>query len=498
MVAIYARQSVDKGEQSLSIGSQIEECQKRLHGSTDFKVYEDKGFTGANTNRPGFIQMMDDVKSGRIVKVIVWKLDRISRSLLDFASIVAIFNQNNVGFDSVIDNFDTSTPMGRAMLNIVMVFAQLERETIQLRIIANYQKRAEKGFFLGGRAIFGLEKIPITVDGYKTSTYRLDPVYGSTLLEMFYIYANTDATLRRIAMDFNERGVLNNNGTMWESQKLSRILSSPTYVQGDTDIYEFYKNRGVIVLSDVEEFKGNGLYLYGKRESHERKYTDVKDHKLVVALHEGVIDSQTWLKVQYKLAENKQFGKRHGGKSSWLIGLMKCAKCGYAITGSQSGKYTTLRCSRRMNFGDCDGLTCLHADNLEAQIWQEILKKVEELRSVQIEQQGDSDIRINQLRINLIKIEEKINNLVKAIADGGEVSAKILSDEIAGLDEQRNEIKRQMQQITVETTRINTDTVLNLINGDLDFEEKRAIAKALIKKIQIVDKNQPVKLEWLF
>ena len=253
MNAIYARQSVDKGEQSLSIGGQIEECKKKLGSSAHFEVYQDKGFTGANTNRPEFQRMVADIKSGRIKKVIVWKLDRISRSLLDFAKIIEVFNSYDVSFDSVVDNFDTSTPMGRAMLSIVMVFAQLERETIQLRILANYRQRAEKGFYLGGPATFGLEKIPITVDGYKTSTYRLDPNQGETLLYMFQEYSSGDISLRKLAKDLNERAIFTNAGTSWLPQKLSRIMSSPTYVQSNADIYEHYKAKGVNMISPVED-----------------------------------------------------------------------------------------------------------------------------------------------------------------------------------------------------------------------------------------------------
>jgi len=499
MIAIYARQSVDKGEQSLSIGSQIKECKKKLNGSTNFEVYQDKGFTGANTNRPRFQKMMTDIKSGRVEKVIIWKLDRISRSLLDFSKIIEVFNNYNVSFDSVIDNFDTSTPMGRAMLSIVMVFAQLERETIQLRITANYRQRAEKGFFLGGPALFGLEKIPITVDGYKTSTYQLHPVKGETMLHIFEVYANSDISLRKFARDLNEQGMAAPNGLKWESQKLTRILQSPTYVQSNADIYEFYKAKGVNILSPAEDFNGNGLYLYGKRSANERKYTNVKDHNLVVALHKGFVDSQTWLRAQYRLAENVQFGGRHGGKTTWLSGLIKCSYCGYAMTGNRlSGDKVFLRCSRKLNYGDCDKSSCIRAEPIENQIWDAILKKVDELRGISINKKNDADVRTNQLKLKLIKIEESIQNLVKAIAEGNSVSVKVFSEKIASLDKEKTEIKLQLQKITVDNTAINSDTILQLMNGELDLAEKHGIAKALIKKTLISGANDPLTIEWLF
>ena len=130
--AIYARQSVDKKD-SISIESQIEFCKYELKGG-NCKEYTDKGYSGKNTDRPKFQELVRDIKRGLIAKVIVYKLDRISRSILDFANMMELFQQYNVEFVSCTEKFDTSTPMGRAMLNICIVFAQLERETIQKRV----------------------------------------------------------------------------------------------------------------------------------------------------------------------------------------------------------------------------------------------------------------------------------------------------------------------------------------------------------------------------
>jgi len=498
MIAIYARQSVDKGEQSLSIAGQIEECKKRFSGSANFEVYQDRGFTGANTNRPEFQRMMTNIKSGRIEKVIIWKLDRISRSLLDFAKIIEVFNTYHVSFDSVVDNFDTSTPMGRAMLSIVMVFAQLERETIQLRIIANYQQRAEKGFFLGGPAIFGLEKIPITIGGYRTSTYKLHAVHGETLLQLFGAYADSDISLRKLAYVLNEKGAFPDTGLKWTPQKISRILRSPTYVQSDADIYEYYKGKGVNMLSAAEDFNGNGLYLYGKRNPGKAKYTNVAGHNLAVALHEGVVDSRTWLRVQYRLEENISFGANHNGKTTWLSGLAKCAHCGYAMSGNRVHGKVYLRCSHKLNTGGCKESSTVHAEWVESQVWNQILEKVDELRNASINQKSNADVRINQLRLQLIQIEESIDNLVSAIAGGNTASVKAFSERIESLDAERTAINEQLQKITVESTTINSDTILKLMDGELGLEEKHGIAKALMKKVFIAGNHQPIDVDWLF
>ena len=126
MDAIYGRQSIDKKD-SISIESQIEFCKYETRGR-EYRVYTDKGYSGKNTDRPQFQELLQDIKNGEIHRVIVYKLDRISRSILDFASMMQMFEQYGVEFVSSTEKFDTSTPMGRAMLNICVVFAQLERE----------------------------------------------------------------------------------------------------------------------------------------------------------------------------------------------------------------------------------------------------------------------------------------------------------------------------------------------------------------------------------
>ena len=136
--AIYARQSVDRKD-SISIESQIEFCKYELRGG-NFKDYKDKGFSGKNTDRPHFQELMADIRQGLIRRVVVYKLDRISRSILDFATMMELFQEYNVEFVSSTEKFDTSTPMGRAMLNICIVFAQLERETIQKRVTDAYYR----------------------------------------------------------------------------------------------------------------------------------------------------------------------------------------------------------------------------------------------------------------------------------------------------------------------------------------------------------------------
>ena len=149
MDAIYARQSVDKAD-SLSIQGQIDLCRQKA--GAEFRIYQDKGYSGKNTNRPAFQRMIEDVEKGLVQKIIVYRLDRFSRSIADFGRLWEILKRHSVEFVSINETFDTSTPMGRAMLNIIMVFAQLERETTAERVRDNYYQRAKLGSWPGGPA----------------------------------------------------------------------------------------------------------------------------------------------------------------------------------------------------------------------------------------------------------------------------------------------------------------------------------------------------------
>lgn len=253
-----------------------------------------------------------------------------------------------------METFDTSTAIGRAMLGIIMVFAELERENILLRVKDNYYARGEKGLYLGGVPIYGFDKIPTKLDGIKTSV--LVPNSDMPTVEyIFSAYRESGCSLGDIVRTLNEQSVLSPAGTLWDSSKLSRLLRSPVYVCADMEVYRYFKEKGARISNPAEDFTGeHGCFLYGKRESNERKYTDVHDHVLSIGLHDGVISSELWLDVQRKLDGNTQLKKGRSGTYSWLTGLLKCGRCGYAMR-VVSGEY--FYCSGKANHHICEGIS---------------------------------------------------------------------------------------------------------------------------------------------
>src|SRR3712207_6543568 len=128
---------------------------KRILSINEFIIYEDEGFSGSNINRPKFKELLLDVKKNKFNVLICYRLDRISRNVADFSSTLELLQSNNISFVSIKEQFDTSTPMGRAMMYISSVFAQLERETIAERVRDNMYELARTGRWLGGMPPYG-------------------------------------------------------------------------------------------------------------------------------------------------------------------------------------------------------------------------------------------------------------------------------------------------------------------------------------------------------
>lgn len=497
MIAIYTRQSIDNKD-SLSIESQIDFCKREIIQG-EYKVYTDRGFSGGNTNRPAFEQLSQDIKTGHITKVIVYKLDRISRSILDFANIIEFFKKYKVDFQSSTEKFDTSTPMGNAMLNITMVFAQLERETIQKRVKDNYYARGKKGFYMGGRAPFGYTKVEIKSEGLKTYSFVEAQNQVEHLVKIFELYANSDMSLGQISSYLNEQNIPAAEGGAWDSSKISRILRSPVYVKANGDIYLYYKNRGCNISNEVEEFIGvNGCYLYGKREANERKYTNVKDHVLSIALHEGLIHSSTFLVCQYKLDKNKQIKNLGKGRHSFLSGKAKCGYCNYSMSVYASGEYKYLKCRGKTSYKNCEGHSRpIHVHEIESVVEKYLLDKIETLKQTKLTVNKNENQELNKINLQLIEIDEQIEHLIDQIALSSVVVSAYVNRKITQLDDKKKSLLEELKKATIGSNKSEPiEKILEYAGkwNDSSTPEKKKIADYFINKVYV--KDDEVVVDW--
>jgi DNA invertase Pin-like site-specific DNA recombinase len=471
--AIYARQSVDKKD-SLSIEGQIEFCARSAQG--EYRVYQDKGFSGSNTNRPAFEQLLRDIEKGAIHKLYVYRLDRFSRSIADFSRIWAFLEKYEVQFESVTEKFDTSTPMGRAMLNIIMTFAQLERETIAGRVKDNYEHRCSLGAWPGGPAPIGFTIGQIQNEEGKHASTLIPNERMELVRRIFEAYAQDGASLGNIAKELNEAAIPGIKRKTWDNVALSRILRSPLYVMADTDVYLYYAGKGLHIEQSMEAFDGiHACNVVGKRNRSAGKYNDYSVQKLSVSNHFGVLPSELWLKCQYKLDGNQQLDRSTVGKHSWLSGLLKCGSCGYSVKINLcDGKYYLL-CSGRSNLGLCDAGIRVNLRELEDAAEQEIRRLLSECPP-----EDYSNLRDGQPAGAVAAIEAKIGRLVMAIAESSDISIPYLNREIARLDKEK---QRLLAERTVQKKREAAKQLQSLEFDKLSLEERKLVAVQFIDRI---------------
>lgn len=498
--ALYARQSLDK-QDSISIENQIEFCKYETRGG-DYETYIDKGFSGKNTNRPAFTQMMQDIKAGKIKRVIVYKLDRISRSILDFSNMMEIFQEYHVEFLSSTEKFDTSTPIGNAMLNISIVFAQLERETIQKRVADAYYTKSQKGYYMGGRVPFGFQLENAIINGIHTSRFVPEPTEIEQIKLIYTLYSETDMTLGAVMRELLNRGYTEKRGTVWCTARLSEIVRNPVYVKADIDVYNFFESQGSHLVNPASDYIGtNGIFLYKgyNGDKTKKKQYDLVDRDVVLAPHEGVIDSDIWLKCRLKIMNNRQSARTNKGKRTWLSGKVKCRKCGYAYTVTRSntkaGRY--FQCSGSRYSIKCKGSGhTIYADVFEDYVLGEIKKELAKFQYLSEELTQTVSLSDNQNKIRIAEIDKEITSLLSKVADANKTLMNYLNKRIEELDKEKQSLLEKLVESTANKPAQKLDKITDYVSKwtDLSLEDKQKIADILIKVIYIDE--DVIEIEW--
>ena len=500
--AIYGRQSVDR-EDSISIESQIEYCQYETRGGK-YKTFTDKGYSGKNTDRPQFQEMLEAIRRGEVSRVICYKLDRISRSILDFATMMAEFQEYGVEFVSCTEKFDTSSPMGRAMLNICIVFAQLERETIQMRVYDAYVSRSRKGFYMGGRIPYGYKKEPYYIDGKKTSHYVPIPEEAEVVRLIFSMYAQPQTSYGDIVRYLLENGITNSrakNG-VWDRCRIAEMIKNPVYVRADLDVYRFYKDQGTNLYNSPEDFIGHfGCYLFSEKGAG-RKQCHLEGQHIVLAPHEGIVPADIWLKARIKCLNNKQVTKPLKASNTWLAGKIKCGKCGYALTIRKCKlKTKTLRyfiCSRRMQTNRCDGVGGILADDFEAFLLQEMKDHVKQFETLSAPLQAAENPRVHELNIKIEQTSAEISSLVDKVTSANDVLMDYINRRVKELDAQITAYREEISELSPLQNKKQCDIeqIRNYMDkwDMLDFDDKRAVVDQLITVIKATQDS--VEITW--
>lgn len=273
-------------------------------GIEEYEIFKDAGYSAKNTDRPAFQRMMSRLRTGEFSHLVVWKIDRISRNLIDFATMYEELKQLGVTFVSKNEQFDTSSAMGEAMLKIILVFAELERKMTSERVSAVMISRANEGKFNGGRIPFGYNynKISkkLSIDDKEAAIVRL-------------IYDKYDEykSLVKVVKYLNSKGYKTKRGSSFSPAGVYKILTSPFYV-GDY-IYNIHDERNT----------GNSST---KNRRDEEDWVIVRDHHPAIIDHttqeitKAELKSRNLSNVSYKTYQRKN--------THIFSGLLECGMCG--------------------------------------------------------------------------------------------------------------------------------------------------------------------------
>jgi site-specific DNA recombinase len=338
-VAIYSRKSkfTGKGE---SIENQIEMCSE--YARSHFKdihivVYEDEGFSGGNIDRPEFKRLLKAIKAKQVDILMCYRLDRISRNVADFCSTLEILEKNNVAFVSIKEQFDTTSPMGRAMTYISSVFAQLERETIAERVRDNMLQLARSGRWLGGHPPLGFisqEIISQDLSGKSHKLYQLIQL-SEEVNSVNFLYKSflEIGSLIKLESYLIKENIKTKKDKYYNLSSLRFILTNPVYVTADALAFDYFTQRGCGIYSEKSSFNGlTGVMPYNRTKQSQKTSVaprDTSEWIIAVGTHKPIIDSKTWIEVQSIMERNKDktFRKIHN-QEALFSGLLRCSVCG--------------------------------------------------------------------------------------------------------------------------------------------------------------------------
>jgi len=420
-------------------------------------IYEDEGFSGKDTRRPEFQKMMEDMKDRHYDYLVCYKLDRLGRNIADLALLIEELNKSETNFISIKEKFDTSTPIGKAMLYFSGVLAQMEREQIAERVRDNMVMLARDGKWLGGNTPLGFavtKEEKVTINGRSKKAWRLvqDREEIKTVRFIFQEYLEKQS-LVKVTEYFLKNDISTKRGKEYSTTAIRDILTNPVYCIADEEAYEYFWELGCQVCFAKEEADGTlGLTSYAKTSSAKYRNRDNPPEKWIISLgkHKGIITGKEYVKVQKLLKVNRKKGdtyRKVQNEVALLSGLLYCS-CGHAmrpkyysssqVTEEGDRKFSYLCPYKDKTHGEKCNVQNVQGNTLDRLVCEEVLRYTEENSNI-----------YNMLH----KLKEKIG-------ETGE--EKVTEEDIIRkqIKEKRNEIKNLVSALSKSSA--NTEFVLQI------------------------------------
>jgi len=335
--------------------------------------YDDGGFTGANLDRPALQRLLADIAAGKVNCVVLGRIDRLSRSLLDFARLMEIFDRYHVSFASVSQNVNSATSMGRLMLNVLLSFAQFEREIIGERTRDKIAAARRKGKWSGGMPLLGYDVDP---NGSKLVINEAEAVRVRAIFELYL----KQQALLPVVLELERRG--------WQTKRW-------TTRKGKTRGGMPFTRTNLYHLLTRVAFVGRVQY---KRETHPGEHT-------------GIVDPEVWQRVQVLLARHGRRDPVRSNSGALLQRLLRCAPCGcrmvptYCLRNATT-RYRYYRCANAQRRG---ARTCpapsVSAHTLERFVLDQVRALANNATRLQEMTTGDVDDEFPDRRVAVAGVE---------------------------------------------------------------------------------------------
>lgn len=525
-IAIYSRKSkfTGKGE---SIGNQIELCKEYIQThyteipQDHILVYEDEGFSGGNLNRPDLKKMMEAARQRRFKAIIVYRLDRISRNISDFSSLIEELSRLDIAFISIREQFDTGTPMGRAMMYIASVFSQLERETIAERIRDNMHELAKTGRWLGGTTPTGyasesVQKVTIDGKAKKACKLKLIPEEAEIVRLIYSLYIEHDS-LTSVEAELIKRGLKTKNNKLFTRFSIKSILQNPVYMIADVNAYDFFIKENADLNSAKDEFDGvHGMMVYNRTRQEKGKavtYLPPDEWIAAVGLHPGIIPGKTWISVQDSLNRNKcKAYRKPRNNEALLTGLLYCA-CGSRMYPKISKRKTAdgkpiytyvCKLKERSKRTLCNSKNA-NGNTLDMAVIEQIklleddkgsfIDQLEQSRKFYTGNREAYNDQLASIQEEKAEVERKIDGLVDSIAELGDSAAKNrVAKRIEQLNQKSVDLDSRIHELECLTSQhalsdIEFDVMRQLLSvfktsiDEMSIEQKRTAIRTLVRKV---------------
>ncbi|WP_455543960.1 recombinase family protein [Intestinibacter sp.] len=504
-VAIYCRVSTtEQAEEGYSIDEQnikIREYCERL-GHEVYNLYEDRGISGKSiNNRPGIKQLLKDATENKFDLVIVWKLNRISRKLLDILNIVELLNKHNIAFRSLTENFETETPSGKLQLNIMGAIGEFERETIAENIKLGMGAKAKAGEWCGG-IVLGYDIVEIPSDGRKrkNTMLKINEKEAHIVRHIFDLYSQGygyKAVVNRI----NKEGYKTKKNNEFAVATVKEILRNPVYI---------------------------GKIRYNVRQDWNKKRRNNINPNPIIAegKHEPIIDMQTWDKVQVILKERSKKHNKIYDSEFPLTGILKCPECGAGMTISRSTSKRKDGTRKVLEYYSCGnwknkGTAVCHSNSIRTEVADKyVLDKIMELvNNEDILRKVVDNInknKTNKLKPTMEEMERIVSEIEKlgskknknielfedGILDKNELSSRVktINEEIEKLKYREQGLKQEIQmvegepipfEVVKEVTKRFKEVFLNMSTS----QQRKQLIHLLVSKITINKEREIESIE---